>query len=98
MKRSFKILIKGLLVIVLFTTGNIVLSGAGVKTVSEANANLSCQNVHDYLVAQGYIVYTVNVIQGTTNFAATTQLRGINYNTTVYSDGMKITEVANVPM
>ena len=98
MKRSFKILIKGLLVVVLFTGSTIALSTAGVKTVSEANAAVSNQQVYDYLVAHGYIVYSVNPIQGTNNFICQTMTHGANYWTTVYTDGTKIIGVESVPM
>ena len=98
MKHSFKILIKGLLVIVLFTGVSIALSTNGVKTVSEANAAVSKQQVYSYLVNLGYTVTSINVIQGTTNFICQTQKQGVNYWTTVNTDGTKIIGVESVPM
>src|SRR5471030_2619734 len=99
MKQSFKILIKGLLVIVLFTGSSIALSTGGVKTVNEADAAISTQQIWNYLVNHGYIVYSVNSISGTNNFICSTQLQGVNYSTTVYTDGVnKIIEVTNQPI
>ena len=102
MKHLLKNLIKGLLVIVLFTGSTIALTSAGVKTVSEANATtcqVTTQQVWNYLTNHGYIVYSVVLISGTNNFACTTQLQGVNYNTTVYTDGIsKVVEVISTPM
>ena len=98
MKQSFKILIKGLLVIVLFTGSSIALSTGGVKTVNEADAAISTQQVWNYLVNHGYTVYSVNPISGTNNFICSTQLQGINYWTTVYTDGVnKVIQIESVP-
>src|SRR4051812_3720486 len=59
MKRSLKALVRGLLVIVLFTGSAITLSTAGVGTVSEANAAVSTQQVYQYLTSRGYQVLSM---------------------------------------
>ena len=100
MKRSFKLLIKGLFIIILFTVGSIALSTTGVKTVSEANAAVSYQTVYSYLVAHGYMVVTLNPAPGdrTENWLAHTTKNGVHYWSTVYVSGTAIVNNTDVPM
>jgi hypothetical protein len=98
MKNLSKTLLKGLFVITLFTGINVGLSTSGVKTINEAHAAVSKQQVYNYLVNLGYSVSSINTIQGTQNFICQTQLQGINYWTTVYTDGTNIIGIHDVPM
>lgn len=98
MKNLSKTLVKVLFVIVLFTGITAGLSTSGIKTINEANAAVSKQQVNSYLVNRGYSVYSINAIQGTNNFICQTQLQGVNYWTTVYTDGTNITGINDVPM
>ena len=98
MKNLSKTLVRGLLVIVLFTGISVGLSTSGIKTINEAHAAVSKQQVNSYLVNRGYTVYSINPIQNTTNFICQTKLNGINYWTTVYTDGTNIIGIYDVPM
>lgn len=98
MKNLSKTLVKGLLLITFFTGVTVVLSTSGVKTINEAHAAVSKQQVYAYLVNRGYTVYTITAIQGTNDFICQTQLQGINYWTTVYTDGTSIIGMHDVPM
>ena len=85
MKKITLNLLKGLLVIVLFTGVSVVLSTTGVQTVSEVNAKvigapyqgaiqqaqrLTAAKVNQYLIDNGYDVYGVTSIKGTSKFKA----------------------------
>jgi hypothetical protein len=88
MKTITQKLIKGLLVIVLFTGVSVALSTAGVQTVSEAKAagvgngaangsagqagQVSSSTVYQYLVSKGYTVQSLSQICGSTNWKAYT--------------------------
>jgi hypothetical protein len=100
MKTITQKLIKGLLVIVLFTGVSVALSTTGVQTVSEANAagaggsaangpagqsGVSSSSVYQYLVSRGYTVQSLSQICGSTNWKAyTIGANGVQYITTVY--------------
>ena len=100
MKHSFKILIKGLFIIVLFTGSTIVLSAAGVKTVNEANAAVSNQQVNQYLMERGYQVISLAPVTGykTEDWTAQTVLNGVRYNTIVHVSGTQIVDIGNTPL
>jgi hypothetical protein len=84
MKRISKAVLKGLLVVILFTGGSVILSTAGVKTVSEANAATYSQ-VYEYLVCNGYTVLTLDRKTGTQyDWVAHTIKNGSYYITTIY--------------
>jgi hypothetical protein len=88
MKTITQKLIKGLLVIVLFTGVSVALSTTGVQTVSEAKAagagggalggpagqagQVSASAVYQYLVSKGYTVQSLNPICGSLNWKAYT--------------------------
>jgi hypothetical protein len=98
MKQISKAVLKGLLVIVLFTGGSIVLSTTGVKTVSEANAATYSQ-VYNYLVAHGYQVNSLVPKQGTPyDWTANTLKNGISYITTVNCTETEVWGNSDVPM
>jgi hypothetical protein len=100
MKKITLNLVKGLLVIVLFTGVSVALSTTGVQTVSEANASIggtgagsgstgqmgvSAAAVNQYLVSRGYRVQSLSPICGSTNWKAyTIGANGTYYITTVY--------------
>ena len=99
MKQFSKTLIKGLLVIVLFTTRSVVLSTSGAKTVNAASAAIGYNQVYEYLVSKGYTVSSLT--QDTTskyNWIAHTTLGGRNYCTTIYCTSDQIIGNADVIM
>ena len=98
MKQIAKNVLKGLLIIVLFTGGSIVLSTKGVKTISEASACVKAQDVIDYLEALGYHVVSLREIEGTENWSCHTILNGIHYNTTVIVEGDQIVTSTDILM
>lgn len=98
MKRISRILLKGLLVIVLFTSTSIVLSTAGVKTTNEAFASVSKYQVYQYLVANGYCVYDLTSVQGTENWVGHTYKGGVYYITTVHVKDSQIIDHEDIPM
>lgn len=87
MKKITLNLLKGLLVIVLFTGGSVVLTATGVQTVSEANAktigdfngqaarqagpNVTAAAVYQYLQNKGYDVLTVTPLGRSGKWKAT---------------------------
>ena len=99
MKNTTKLVLKGLLIIVLFTGVSISLSTTGVKSVNEANAAVSYQQVYQYLVNNGYQVITLNPITGykTEDWIAHTVKNQIHYWTTVDVNGNAIIGVLDVP-
>jgi hypothetical protein len=102
MKSSLKVLIKGLLVIVLFTGTSVALSTAGVETVSEARAAVSYQQVNQYLVNRGYTVITLSPVGSSTNrtedWVSHTVKNNVHYTTTVYVQGTEIVGSNDVVM
>ena len=100
MKNTAKLVLKGLLIIVLFTGSSIALSSIGVKTVSEAKAAVSYQQVYQYLVNRGYQIITLNPIDSSkgSNWIARTVLNGVHYSTTVYVSGDAIIGVVDMPV
>lgn len=99
MKKITLNLVKGLLVIVLFTGVSVVLSATGVQTVSEASAkvigapqgpagqsgqSLTAAKVSQYLTSKGYDVYSVTPIAGTGKWRAV--VAGANGTTTLIID------------
>ncbi|MFL5763811.1 MAG: hypothetical protein ACJ77K_07705 [Bacteroidia bacterium] len=100
MKRSFKALVKGLFIIVLFTGSAITLSTAGVETVSEAKAAVSSQAVYQYLTSRGYQVIDMVETPEKANedWICHTVFHNIQYQTTVYVSGTQITGQVDVPM
>jgi hypothetical protein len=106
MKKITLNLVKGLLVIVLFTGVSVALSTTGVQTVSEANASLggngagsgstgqmgvSAAAVNQYLVSRGYTVQSLSPICGSVNWRANTiGANGVYYTTTIYVQSSQI--------
>ena len=78
MKNAAKLVLKGLLVIVLFTGSTIALSTSGVKSVNEAKAAVSYQQAYQYLVNHGYTVITLEetYLRSDENWIAHTILNG----------------------
>ncbi len=100
MKNTAKLVLKGLLVIVLFTGSTIALSSIGVKSVNEAKAAVSYQQVYTYLVNHGYTVITLEetFLRSDENWIAHTIKNGIHYWTTVIVEGSQIVTANDVPM
>jgi hypothetical protein len=98
MKQISKAVLKGLLIIVLFTGGSIAISTTGVKTVNEASA-ATYNQVYEYLVAHGYTVNSLAPKQGTAyDWVANTIKNGNVYTTTIYCTETSITGVGDVAM
>ncbi|MGZ4056993.1 MAG: hypothetical protein ACXVPU_07700 [Bacteroidia bacterium] len=97
MKRISKTFLKGLLIIVLFTSTSIVLNTSGVKTTNEANASVSQYQVYKYLVSLGYKVYDLTSIQGSEDWQGHTSLNGVLYITTVHVQGGQIIDHEDIP-
>ena len=88
MKNLASSLLKGLLVIVLFTGGSFVLSTTGVKTVNEAQAAVSEAQVIEYLEECGYQVISANPKPNTMeDWICHTIFNGEHRWTTVYVSG-----------
>lgn len=69
------------------------------KLVSTQSATeLNCQDITNYLVSRGYTVYSVWHIMGTANFGAYTMRKGINYETTVYTNYYSIFGNEDMPI
>lgn len=99
MKQFSKTIIKGLFVIVLFTTGSVALSTSGAKTVNTASAAVGYNQVYEYLISKGYIVNNMAPDPGSKyNWIASTTLNGKNYRTTVYCNSDQIIGNADVIM
>jgi hypothetical protein len=106
MKKITLNLVKGLLVIVLFTGVSVALSTTGVQTVSEAHAGVgsgavqgpagqagqvSAAAVNQYLVSRGYTVQSLTPICGSLNWRAyTIAANGTQYITTVFVQSSQI--------
>lgn len=97
MKQFSKAVLKGLLIIVLFTGGSIALSTTGVKTVSEAKA-ATYNQVYEYLLSKGYTVNSLAPKQGTQyDWTANTVKNGNLYITTIYCTENSIVGHADYP-
>jgi hypothetical protein len=84
MKQIAKSVLKGLLVVVLFTSGSVALSTTGVQTVSEASA-ASYNQVYEYLLTEGYTVISMQPKPGTKfDWVAQTVKNQVHYITTIY--------------
>jgi len=99
MKNTVKLVVKGLLVIVLFTGSTIALSTFGVKTVNEAKAYVSYEYVYQYLLNRGYEVITLEPVVGpkTEDWIAHTVKQGVHFWTTVHVSGTQIIGISDVP-
>jgi hypothetical protein len=84
MKTISSIILKGLLVIVLFTGATIALSTMGARTVSEARAEVKDFEIQAYLENLGYTVWTTAPIENSEDWICRTTLNGVNYLTTVH--------------
>lgn len=100
MKNAVKLVLKGLFVIVLFTGLSITLSTVGVKSVSEAKAAASYQQVYQYLNNNGYTVVTLNRVkdQSSLDWISHTIKNGIHYWTTVHVLGNQIIDHTDIPL
>lgn len=91
MKKLSKSLLKGLLVIVLFTAGSVVLSTTGVKTVNEAQANVCEAEIVEYLEYCGYQVVSASPKPNTiSDWICETWSDGNHNWTTVHVSGTNI--------
>jgi hypothetical protein len=90
MKRIGKTLLKVLLLVVLFTGTSLVLSTTGIKTVSEAKAAVTDEQVLDYLQQLGYKVVKLKQVNGSDDWIAYTCFNGSYYKTTVHVQGDQI--------
>ncbi|MCE3278678.1 MAG: hypothetical protein K0S44_869 [Bacteroidetes bacterium] len=98
MKQWKRTLLKGLLVIILFTGGTLVLSTSGIKTVSEAKA-ATYNQVNEYLIANGYTVISLEPKDGERyDWLALTSKDGREFITTIYCTSSSIIGHADVPM
>lgn len=100
MKNTAKLVLKGLLVIILFTGTSIALSTFGVKSVNEAKAAVSYEQVYQYLVSRGYVVVTLDPISGSKgpDWIAHTIKNQIHYWTTVDVNGTEIVGHSDIPL
>ena|SRR6218665_304953 len=98
MKQIAKTVLKGLFVVVLFTAGSVALSTTGVKTVSEANAAVSYNQVYEYLVSHGYTVISIAPSQTAKfDWVAQTIKDGRQYTTTILCNSVGIVGQTNEP-
>lgn len=98
MKQIAKTVLKGFLIITLFTGGSLVLSTAGVKTISAANA-ATYNQVNEYLLSHGYEVESLVPKQGTRfDWTAVTVKNNIRYTTTISCTETSIIGNTDVPM
>lgn len=98
MKRTTQILVKGLLLIVLFSSISIVMNTMGVKTTNVAQASVSGGDVYKYLTCHGYKVYSLSPIQGTDNWVAHTYINEVHFTTTIFVEGDQIIDHEDIPM
>ena len=101
MKHIAKSVLKSFLIIVLFTGGSAVLSSAGVKATSTANAAtaVSYNQVYEYLVSKGYTVISLCPSPNTKyDWVAHTVKNQVHYSTTIYCDESNIIGQVDVPM
>lgn len=99
MKQIAKTVLKGLLVIILFTGGSLVLSTSGVKTVNEAKA-ATYNQVYEYLIANGYTVLSLEPNPGASRYEwlAHTIKGGKEYSTSIFCTETSVTGHTDVPM
>lgn len=98
MKQVSLKIVKGLFAVVLFSGASIALNTAGVKTVTEAKATVSEQQVKDYLVANGYTVISLYPYRLNENWSADTYKNGIHYHTVVIVVGGQIRDTEDTAM
>jgi len=100
MKKLSKMLAKGVFVITLFTGISVALSTSGIKTVNEAHAAATYQQVYVYLSNQGYTIVTLSPIitLRTEDWTAHTILNGVHFTTTVHVYNSIITGHEDVVM
>ncbi|MDF2437995.1 MAG: hypothetical protein K0Q95_2371 [Bacteroidota bacterium] len=97
MRQVVKLVLKGVLLIALFTGGSVVLSTKGIKTVSEANA-ASYSQVNEYLVSHGYTVVSLAPKSGSMDWTAQTSKNLVRYTTTVYCTETSIVGNTDMPL
>ena len=98
MKKLTLNVLKGLLVLLFFTSTSIILSTAGVKTVSEVQANVTEAQVVDYLEEYGYeVVSAAPKSNSIADWTCHTIMNGKHYWTTVKVVGNNIIEHTDVP-
>jgi hypothetical protein len=67
-------------------------------TSTTALIELTAQDITNYLISNGYTVWEVWHITGTPNWGAYTTKRGVNYQTTVYTNNCSIIGHEDSPM
>jgi len=98
MKKLNSSLVKGLLVIILFTVGSVVVSTTGVKTVNEAEANVGEAEVVEYLEECGYQVISAARKPNTiSDWICHTYKASRHYWTTVHVSGNNLIGQTDVP-
>jgi hypothetical protein len=97
MKTLRKTLFKGVVIVTLFTTVSVGLSTTGIKTVNEANAAVSYQQVYSYLINTGHQVVTLSPY-GQKNWTSHTIINGVHYTTFVQTDGTNIVGHMDIPI
>jgi len=98
MKHITKSVLKAFLIVVLLTGSSAVVSSAGLKTVSVANA-VTYNQVYEYLVANGYTVITLEPKAGTKyDWVARTVKNNVTYCTTIYCTSYSIVTHGDVAM
>lgn len=99
MKRIAKTVLKGLLVIILFTGGSLVLSRSGIKVVSEAKA-ATYNQVNEYLIANGYTVLSLEPNPGASRYEwiAHTIKEGKEFSTSIFCTETSVTGHTDVAM
>jgi len=86
MKKLSKMLVKGVFVITLFTGISVTLSTNGIKSVNEAHASASYQQVYSYLSTNGYTVVSLDPIVNlrTEDWTAHTVINSVDYTTQIH--------------
>jgi hypothetical protein len=98
MKQLKTTLLKGLLVIILFTGGALVLNTSGVQTLSQAKA-ATYNQVGEYLTLHGYTIISLEPKSGTRHdWTAVTCKDGKQYITTINCTYYDIVGHCDVPM
>ncbi len=98
MKKSSNVIVKAIFVIVLYTVSTLLLSKSGVKTVSEAKAATSSQQVYQYLVSRGYQVYSLVQAKGSSDWDAKIYINGVYSITHIHVVGSSIIDNTDIPM
>ena len=100
MKHITKSVLKAFLIVVLLTGSSVVLTSAGLKTVSVVGTSgVTYNQVYEYLVARGYTV--ISLCPSTTakyDWVAHTVKNQVHYSTTVNCDATNIIGQVDVPM